>query len=87
MVAEQTKQILSECGIPQRVISDTGIQFTGEAYQQFVCTWKIEHVTKSVFALLMLYRCVIFHTMCSGKSLQLLCILSFGMLCWSAISM
>ena len=47
MVAEQTKQILSECGIPQRVISDNGIQFTGEAYQRFVCTWKIEHVTKS----------------------------------------
>ena len=48
MVAEQTKQILSECGIHQRVISDNGIQwFTGEAYQQFVCTWEIEHVTSS----------------------------------------
>ena len=47
MVAEQTKQILSECGIPQRVISDNGIQFTGEAYQLFVSTWGIEHVTKS----------------------------------------
>ena len=39
MVAEQTKQILSECGIPQHVISDNGIQFTGEAYQLLVCTW------------------------------------------------
>ena len=47
MVAEQTKQILSESGIPQRVISDNGPQFTGEAYQQFVCTWEIEHVTSS----------------------------------------
>ena len=47
MVSEQTKQILSECGIPQRVISDNGIQFTGEAYQRFVCSWEIEHVTKS----------------------------------------
>ena len=46
MVAEQTKQILSECGIPQRVISDNGIQFT-ETYQLFVCIWGIEHVTKS----------------------------------------
>ena len=27
------------------------------------------------------------HTMSSGKSLQLLCILPFGMLCLSAISM
>ena len=40
-----------------------------------------------VFALLMLFICVIWHTMSSGKSLQLLCILPFGMLCLSAISM
>ena len=40
-----------------------------------------------VFALLMLFLCVILHTMSSGTSLQLLCILPFGMLCLSAISM
>ena len=40
-----------------------------------------------VFALLMLFLCVILHTISSGKSLQLLCILPFGMLCLSAISM
>ena len=40
-----------------------------------------------VFALLMLFLRVILHTMSSGKSLQLLCILPFGMLCLSAISM
>ena len=40
-----------------------------------------------VFALFMLFLCVIVHTMSSGKSLQLLCILHFGMLCLSAISM
>ena len=39
------------------------------------------------FALLTLFLCVIFHTMSSGKSLQLLCIFLFGMLCLSAISM
>ena len=39
-----------------------------------------------VFALLMLFLCVILHTMWSGKSLQLLCILPFGMLYLSAIS-
>ena len=39
-----------------------------------------------VFALLMLFLCVILH-FASGKSLQLLCIFSFGMLCFSAISM
>ena len=40
-----------------------------------------------VFALLMLFPYVILHTMSSRKSLQLLCILPFGMLCLSAISM
>ena len=40
-----------------------------------------------VFALLMLFLCVILHTMSSGKSLQLLCNLPFSMLCLSAISM
>ena len=40
-----------------------------------------------VFALLMLSLCVILHVMSSGKSLQLQCILPFGMMCLSAISM
>ena len=40
-----------------------------------------------VFALLMLFLCVILHTMSSGKRLQLLCILPVGMVCLSAISM
>ena len=40
-----------------------------------------------VFALLILFLCVILHTMFSGKSMQLICILPFGMLCLSAISM
>ena len=40
-----------------------------------------------VFAFLMLFLCVILHTITSGKSLQLLCIFPFGMLCLSAISM
>ena len=40
-----------------------------------------------VFALLMLFLCVILHTMSSGKSLQLLCIFPFDMLYLSAISM
>ena len=35
----------------------------------------------------MLFLRVILHIMSSGKSLQLLCILPFGMLCLSAISM
>ena len=40
-----------------------------------------------VFALLMLFLCVIVHTMSSGKCMQLLCIFSFGILCLSVISM
>ena len=40
-----------------------------------------------VFALLMLFLCVIFHTMWSGKSMQLLCVLPVGILCLSAIRM
>ena len=40
-----------------------------------------------MFAFYMLFVCVILHTMWSGKSVQLLCILPFGMLCLSAISM
>ena len=40
-----------------------------------------------MFSVLMLFLCVIVHTMSSGKSLQLLCILPFGMLCLSVISM
>ena len=40
-----------------------------------------------VFALLMLFLCMILHTMWSGKCLQLPCILPFGMLCLSANSM
>ena len=40
-----------------------------------------------VFALLMLVLCVILNIMSSDKSLQLLCIFPFGMLCLSDISM
>ena len=39
------------------------------------------------YAPLMLFLRMILHTMWSGKSLQLLYILSFGMFCLSAISM
>ena len=55
----------------------------------FVCRKLSPHLRagSQVFALLMLFLWVIFHTMWSGKSLQLLSILPFGMLCFSAISM
>ena len=47
----------------------------------------VRFISSQVFALLMLFLCAILHTMWSGKSLQLLCILPFGMLCLSAIRM
>ena len=54
---------------------------------EVISSFKSLRAGSQVFALLMLFRWVILHTMCSGKSLQLLCILPFGMLCLSAISM
>ena len=39
------------------------------------------------FVLLMLFLCVILHTLWSGKSLQMLCTLPFGMLYLTDISM
>ena len=44
-------------------------------------------IGSQVFALLLLFLCVIMHTISSGKSLQMLCVFPFGMLCLSAISM
>ena len=40
-----------------------------------------------MFAPLMVFLCVILHTMSSCKSLKLLCIFPFGILCLSAINM
>ena len=58
----------------------------------FVCrrvisSFKNLRAGSQVFALLMLFLCVILHNMWSDKSLELLCILPFGMLCLSAIRM
>ena len=54
---------------------------------EFISLFRSLRAGSQVFALLMLLLCVILHTMSSGKSLQLLCILAFGMLCLPAISM
>ena len=53
---------------------------------EVISSFKNLRAGSQVFALIMLFLCVILHTMWSGKSLQLLCILPFGMLCLSAIS-
>ena len=52
---------------------------------EIISSFRSLRAGSQVFALLMLFICVILHTMSFGKSLQLL--LPFGMLCLSAISM
>ena len=54
---------------------------------EVISSFKSLRAESQLFALLMLFLCVILHTTWSGKSLQLLCILPFGMLCLSAIIM
>ena len=53
---------------------------------EVISSFKSLRAGSQVFALLMLFLCLNLHTM-SGKSLQLLCILPFRMMCLSAISM
>ena len=50
----------------------------------YVCVCPVTHLIW-VFALLMLFLCVILHTMWLDKSLQLLCILPFSILCLSSM--
>ena len=56
-------------------------------YVEVISSFRSLRTGSQVFAILMLFICVILHTMWSGKSLQFLCILPFGILCLSAIRM
>ena len=47
---------------------------------EVIASFKSLRSGSQVFALLMLFLCVILHTMWSGKSLHLPCILPFGMI-------
>ena len=53
---------------------------------EVISSFKSLRAGSQVFALPMMFLCVILHTMWSGKSLQLLCVLAFGMLCLCAIN-
>ena len=53
---------------------------------EVISPFKSLRAGSQVFALIMLFLSVMLQTMWSGKSLQLLCILPFGMLCLSALS-
>ena len=54
---------------------------------EVISSFKNLRAGSQVFVFLMLFLCVSLHTMRSGKSLQLLCNLPFGILCLFAISM
>ena len=54
---------------------------------EVISSFKNLKAGKQVLDLLMVFLCELLHTMWSGKSLQFLCILPFGVLCLSAISM
>ena len=54
---------------------------------EVISSFKSLRAGSQVFALLMMFLCVILHTMWSDKSMQLLCIFPFGMVFLSAISM
>ena len=54
---------------------------------EVISSFRSLRAESQVFAPLMLFLCVILQIMSSGKSLQLLCIFPFRMLCLCAISM
>ena len=57
----------------------------GFCMSEVISSLKSLRAGSQVFSLLMFFHCVILHTMWSGKRLQFLCILLFGMLCLSAM--
>ena len=72
---------------PSVHLSVPSIGFDYVLYVRSYTSFRSLRAGSQVFALLMLFLCVLLHTMWSGESLYLLCILPFGMLCLSAISM
>ena len=84
-------------GLPQNVRVVPVIPVCIQVFLPYVCLcFSMSEVISSfnslragsqVFALLMLFLWVILPTMLSSKSLQLLCILPFSMMCMCAISM
>ena len=74
------------CG-PSERLDAPSIRLFVFLYVGIMSSFRSLRAGSQVFALLMLCLCVILHTMWPDKSLQLLCIIPFGMLCLSAISM
>ena len=74
------------CG-PSEHLDVPSICFMCLCMSEVIASFRNLRTGSQVFSLLMLFICVILHTMSSGRSLQLFCIFPFGMLCLSAISM
>ena len=72
---------------PSVHLSVPSIGFIRFCMSKVISSFRSLRTGSQLFALHMLFLCVILHTMSSGKSLQLLCIFPFGMLCWSVFSM
>ena len=66
---------------PKERLRAPSICFVCVCMSEVVSSFRSLRARSQVYSLLMLFLCVIWHTMSSGKSLQLLCILFFGMLC------
>ena len=47
MVISTMKQIFSEHGIPSRVVSDNGPQYSTEAFKEFAQQWQFDHIISS----------------------------------------
>ena len=47
MVISTMKQVFSEHGIPSRVVSDNGLQYSSEAFKKFAQQWQFDHITSS----------------------------------------
>ena len=47
VVVSLTKQIFSEYGCPERIISDNGPQYSSVEYKKFLQHWQIDHITSS----------------------------------------
>ena len=41
------KQVFSEHGIPSRVVSDNGPQYSSDAFKEFAQQWQFDHITSS----------------------------------------
>lgn len=48
-IISQMKGIFARHGIPKKLVSDNGLQFTSAEFTSFVNTWEFEHVTSSPY--------------------------------------